>query len=146
MQLCFGPRLRQILISLTHGQWIAAISLPRNVQVTLGEYPEKSAESTPERSRAEALKGLAVQNLTPEIARRLGLPAAPVGVVITSVDPSSAAAAAGIERGDVIQAVNRKPVRNLEQYQQQTNGTGDTRILLLVNRGGTTHFVVVQTH
>ena len=85
--------------------------------------------------------------MTPEVARQLGLPSSITGVVATAVDPSSPAAAAGIERGDVIdviQEVNRKPVHNLAQYQQATTGTENQPILLLVNRGGTTHYVVVE--
>jgi serine protease Do len=65
-------------------------------------------------------------------------------VAVTDVDPASAAAAAGIQRGDVIQEVNHKPVRNIDQYQQASGGTANQAVLLLINRAGVTHFVVVQ--
>jgi len=64
--------------------------------------------------------------------------------VITSVDPASAAAAADLERGDVIQEVNRKPVRNVREYIQALAEAHGQSILLLVSRRDTTHFVVVQ--
>jgi S1-C subfamily serine protease len=35
---------------------------------------------------------------------------------VTELDPSSVAAAAGIQEGDMIQEVNRKPVRNVERF------------------------------
>ena len=48
-----------------------------------------------------------------------------------------------LERGDVIQEVNRKPVRNIEQYRQALAGADKQPVLLLINRGGTTHFLIV---
>src|SRR6516225_8415659 len=85
-----------------------------------------------------------VQSLTPSIARELGISADVSGVVITSVDPSSPAAAAGLERGDVIQEVNRKAVRSPEEYNKTLTETRGKAVLLLVNRGGSTHFVIVE--
>ncbi len=117
----------------------------KEVDVTLGEYPEKPGAKT-EQGQAEpqGMKGLQVQNLTPDIAHQLNLPSAANGVVVTDVDPNSAAAEAGLQRGDLIQEVNRKPVHNTQQFQQALAGAGNQSVLLLVNRGGTTHFVVVS--
>jgi serine protease Do len=67
-------------------------------------------------------------------------------VVVTSVDPSSAAAAAGINRGDVIQEINHKPLTSASQYKQLMAGAGAQPILLLVNHGGITAYVVVEAH
>jgi serine protease Do len=117
----------------------------RDMDVTLGEYPEKGQASQPGGgASATALKGLQVQNLTPDLARQLGVPPSTMGVVVTDIDPSSAAAAAGIQRGDVVQEVNHRPVRNIDQYQQALAGTGNQPVLLLINRAGVTHFVVVE--
>ena len=90
------------------------------------------------------MAGMHVQDLTPEIARQLKLPATQTGVVVTELDPSSAAAAAGIRPGDVIEEVNRKPVRNVEQFRRELEASGSQAVLLLINRGGTTHYVVVE--
>jgi serine protease Do len=116
----------------------------QQVNATLGTYPENGQTSQPAAGSGAALNGLHVQNLTPEIRQQLGLPAGSIGVVITEVDPSSAAAAAGIQQGDVIEAVDQKPVHNVQQYQQVLAGLGNQPVLLLLNRGGTTLFVVVQ--
>jgi len=117
----------------------------KDMDVTLGEYPE-TGKTKAEQSGAEpqALKGLQVQNLTPDIARQLNVSPSTVGVVVTDIDPSSAAADAGLQRGDIIQEVNRKPVHNIEQYNQAVGGADNQSVLLLVNRGGTTHYVVVS--
>ena len=118
----------------------------RDVSVTLTELQEKAAanEGGQEGGGAAVLRGLKVDNLTPSIARELELPASTTGVVVTSVDPSSPAAAADVQRGDVIQEVNRKPVRNIDDYQRAVLSAGNQPVLLLLNRGGQTHFVVVQ--
>ena len=54
---------------------------------------------------------MTVEPLTPEIARQLELDRNTRGVVIADVDPSGAAASAGLREGDVIQQVNGKSVR-----------------------------------
>lgn len=119
----------------------------QNMDVTLGEYPEKASARARENEEApEGLKGLQVQNLTPDIARELQLPASTTGVVVTNVDPSSTAADAGLQRGDLIQEVNRKPVHNVAEYRQALEGTSGQSVLLLVNRGGATHYIVIQAH
>jgi serine protease Do len=116
----------------------------RDVNVTLDELSETTAASASGESGAAALRGVQVQNVTPAIARDLGISTSTSGVVITSVDPSSAAAAAGLEQGDVIQEVNRKPVRNVAEYDRALAGIHGQSILLLVTRGQATRYVVVQ--
>jgi serine protease Do len=117
----------------------------KDLDVTLGEYPEKGGPGVPSGEAVPlGLKGVTVQDLTPDVAKQLGLPPSTTGVVVSQVDPSSSAATAGIQQGDVIQEVNRKPVRNVDQYKNALAGTVNQSVLLLVNRGGTTHFVVVQ--
>ncbi|MGA3301487.1 MAG: DegQ family serine endoprotease [Candidatus Acidiferrales bacterium] len=115
--------------------------------VTLGELPKdkETAESSDDSSSGE-IQGIDVQDLTPEISQQLNLPSGTHGVVVTSVDPASAAAAAGINRGDLIQEINHKPVTSASQYKQLMSGASGQPILLLINRGGITSFVVVEAH
>jgi serine protease Do len=116
----------------------------REMAVTLDELSEKPEESTSGTASTSALRGTQVENLTPATARQLGVPATTSGVVITSVDPSSPAAAADLQHGDVIQEVNRKPVRDVAEYNRALVGTDNKPILLLVNRAGSTRFIVVS--
>jgi serine protease Do len=116
----------------------------RDVNVTLDELSETTSASPSGESGAAALRGVQVQNVTPAIAGDLGISTSTSGVVVTSVDPSGAAAAAGLEQGDVIQEVNRKPVRNVAEYDQALAGIHGQSILLLVTRGQATRYVVVQ--
>jgi serine protease Do len=117
----------------------------QQVDVTLGEYPEKGQPGgQPSQGAGAALQGVDVQNLTNDLAQQLNLPPGTTGVVVTQVDPNSAAAAAGIQQGDVIQEVNRKPVHTVQEFHQALAGAANQPILLLVNHGGTTGYVVVQ--
>ncbi len=116
----------------------------RDVDVTLDELSETASTSTGSESVTKALQGVQVQNLTSSIAHDLAIPATTPGVVVTSVDPSSAAAAADLERGDIIQEVNRKPVRNVAEYNEALSGSHDQSVLLLVKRGSATRFVVIE--
>jgi serine protease Do len=60
------------------------------------------------------------------------------------VDPASPAATTGLSRGDVIQEVNHKPVHSVAEYNQAITSSGKKPVLLLVNHGGRTAFVVVE--
>ena len=118
----------------------------QDVSVALGELPEKAEKAGAPETGSGGLDGVDVQELTPDIAQRLQLAPGARGVVVTSVDPASAAAAVDLEQGDVIQEVNHKPVASIEQYRQALAGIGNQSVLLLVNRGGVTHYVVVEQH
>jgi serine protease Do len=115
----------------------------RNLTATLGELPTEhaSAEKGSSEDNSE-LSGISVQNLNANLAQQLGVPAGTSGVVVTKVDPSSAAADAGLERGDVIQEVNRKPVHNASDFAAAMRNAKDQN-LLLVNRQGNTMYVTV---
>jgi len=117
----------------------------QDVTVDLGEFPEKEANATPGQSNGGGLQGVNVQDLTPDLAQQLNLPAGVHGVVVSDVDPSSPAAA-DLQRGDVIQEVNHKPISNVQQYNAAVSAAGSQPVLLLVNRGGVTQYVVVETH
>jgi serine protease Do len=115
----------------------------RDVTVHLGELPNETASVKPEDgSSHSSLSGVDVQNITPETAQNLNLPSNTQGVVVTSVDPASHAADAGLQQGDVIQQVNRKPVKNTSDFEQALHHSSQEN-LLLVNRNGSTMFVAV---
>jgi serine protease Do len=116
----------------------------QNFTVNLGELPEKAEKSSPGEKPGGALEGVDVETLTPEIAQQLDLPAGTRGVVVGSVDSSSAAAASGLSRGDVIQEVNHKPVHNTEEFRQALSGAEGKPVLLLVNHSGVTGYLVIE--
>ena len=115
---------------------------PLNMNVKLGELPNEDAENrTPEGDNQEqALEGVEVANLTPETAHQLNLPPSTTGVVVKQVSPTSPLADSGLRRGDVIQEVNHKPVKNVSDLQSAL-GKDAKDPLLLVNRGGVTLYI-----
>ncbi len=62
--------------------------------------------------------GLHVEELTPELARRLGMGKL-TGAVITEVEPASFAEDVGFTRGDVITEINHMPIASLANYHTQ---------------------------
>lgn len=116
----------------------------REVDVKLGEAPE-AAQSTGSSGggQTSALRGITPTGLTPGLARQLHLPAAAKGVVIASVNPASAAGAAGLQQGDVIEEVNRKPVAGIAAFERAMQSANSQSVLLLIDRNGQSSFVVV---
>ncbi len=98
----------------------------RTANVRLGTRPgdEQMAAATGQPSRQPAAPathsdlGLTVQDLTPGVARNLGIEAT-AGIAVTDVDRSSEAFRdAQIRRGMLITEVNRQPVRTVAELQQ----------------------------
>jgi len=116
----------------------------REIALGLGELPTTEAAVSHGSSdpRSSALEGVAVEDLDAETAHDLGLPAQTQGVVVANVSPTSAAADAGLQRGDVIQEVNRKPVRNTSDFERAVHSSNQKPVLL-VNRHGSTMYLAV---
>ena len=117
----------------------------REIPVTLGEMPANIAQSGDGgETGGAALRGISVGALTADIASQLKLPAGTKGVVVTAVDPASAASEAGLQQGDVIQEVNRQTVTDVSGFDRAMQSADNQPVLLLINRNGTTTFVIVQ--
>ena len=113
-----------------------------SLTVTITEIPAK-AEKTPTVFR-NALKGVSVQDLTPDIYRQLNLPEKIRGVVITDVE-SESPAETRLMPGDVILEINRRAISNIEDYEAIASKIKpDVEVLLLVFRRGSTIFVTIS--
>ncbi|MFL6255845.1 MAG: DegQ family serine endoprotease [Pyrinomonadaceae bacterium] len=121
----------------------------QQLRVTLGELPAASARSDREEGAAPAHEdagglGLNVQPLSPALVQRFNLKSATQGLVITDVAQTGAGAEAGLQPGDVIEEVNRQPVRTVAELQAALKVSGTRPALLLVNRGGDGAFIPVR--
>jgi len=115
----------------------------REVAVKLAELPVKEASVRSDSDATKsALAGVSVEDVDTQTARQLGLPANAAGVVVTGISPSSPAVDSGLRRGDVIQEVNRQPVKNTSDFERAMRNSKD-QTLLLVNRQGSTMYVAV---
>ncbi len=117
----------------------------QEVAVTLGEFPSKEDRASLDHANSDSsLQGVTVENLTPDTAGELKLPATTTGVVVDQVNPTSHAADAGLKPGDVIQQVNHQSVKNVQEYSQAVGASKkDEPVLLLVDRNGSTMFLAV---
>lgn len=80
--------------------------------------------------------GVGVREVTAELARRIQLPEER-GVEITSIVPGSAAAEAGVEKGDVVTGYNGTPVEGVTQFMRLVRETPvGRRVTLTIIRNG----------
>ncbi len=154
-----SSRLRLIVSGTKPGTAIP-IELLRNgqpvtVTATLDTLPEEALSemgagqrgiprSGPKQAEnsSELVTGVVVQNLTPALRERHDIPKNVEGVIVTKVDPDSRAAAMGVEEGDVISHVNRKPVAGAAEARTLAKGS-DKTILLRVWRKGDTMLLMI---
>lgn len=95
---------------------VRLVERPRRGGDTRSQPPAQPS-ATPPVDR-DALLGFAVRDLDPAAFNRLKLPATTRGVLITRVDPVSAASDAEVQRGTVLLEINRKPIVTVADYRR----------------------------
>jgi serine protease Do len=110
--------------------------------VKLGER-SKAIVSESGRSELQGKLGLTVQNLTDDIAQRLGYEGM-TGVVVTNVEQGSLADLAGITEGTLIREVNREPVKNTKDFEKALQETKDEAVMLYVYNGRYSQYMILK--
>jgi serine protease Do len=115
----------------------------KSLEVKVGEMKEEKEAGGVSPAETPRL-GMTVEELTPELAKNLGLTETS-GIVVVQVEDDSAAAAAGLKPGDVILEIDQTPVKNLDEFNHKIEKykKGDT-ILLLAKRRGATVFMTLK--
>jgi S1-C subfamily serine protease len=122
----------------------------QNFQVALAELPERKPADSDEQTESDTTDGrtgkfgLTLQPLTADAASRFGLEATDQGLLITRVNPDGSAANAGLRQGDLIQEVNRKPVRAIADFTTAVQQSGSRPVLLLVKRRDAVIYVTLR--
>ena len=124
----------------------------QNMQVTLSELPDRPRPDTEESSSNNGGSpgvnnsrfGLRLQPFTAETGSRYGLSADDQGLLVTQVDPSGTAASAGIRQGDLIQEVNRQPVRSFADFSSAIQQSGARPALVLLKRRDAVIYVTLR--
>ncbi|MFA4915993.1 MAG: DegQ family serine endoprotease [Syntrophales bacterium] len=111
-------------------------------QVVVAERKDETAIAGV-RGKSEGL-GMTVQEITPEIARHLGV-SSKTGVVVAEVQEGSPADEVGIRSGDIILQVNKVKISSLKDYLREISKKQATQsILFLIKRGKATFFVPLR--
>ncbi len=75
--------------------------------------------------------GVAIQQITPDIASAMGLKESR-GALVSSVMPGGPADKAGIKRGDIILEFDRKPIRNVKDLRRALKEAEDKIVILIM--------------
>jgi serine protease Do len=121
----------------------------KQISAIAGERPgSKSAPGSDTFSQKGSdegiLNGVAVDDLDAQTRQQLDIPSRVRGALITQVDPDSAAARAGIRRGDVILSIDGKEVTSAEQAVELSAKVDDKKAPVRLWSRGNTIFVVVD--
>lgn len=146
------PGQLRALVAETAPGTTAALSILRekkiqDVTVTIGELPKELAKTShrgSDSSKGEhALAGITVENVTNQ-SERFGRSKGRSGVVVTEIEADSPAERAGLRTGDIIREINRKPVKDVRDFERHTSQlTPKSSVLLLLNRGNATIFLSI---
>lgn len=119
--------------------------LEEEVPVLASTGPRGNAVE-PEEAAIDDL-GVSVTSITDEMRQQFNLPNELQGVVITAVEPNSAAAEKSLRPGDVIVEVSQEEVKTPGQIAEKIREARDadrSSVLLKINRNGDRRFVAVR--
>jgi serine protease Do len=122
---------------------VALVVLRQTVRLELLAKLEPEPRSRRALEREEerpSFPGISYSEMNEELAARFSLPVGLDGVVISDITPGSRAWHVGLQLGDVIREVNRKPARTARDLR---GGLRGGRALLLVQRGDVAYYVVL---
>jgi len=116
----------------------------QNITVEIGRLEDEEPVIAGTETGTSKKLGITVQELTPKLAESLGIEETQ-GLIITDIISGSAAAEAGILRGDIILEINREKVENVGQYKKAVQAAQEKKsILLLIKRDQHTRFVIID--
>jgi serine protease Do len=147
--------LRNLVASKAPGSNVEVTALrngrDQNFQVALAELPDRPEPDSEETSSNKSgtgndRYGLTVQPLTAQMAARYNLDADDQGLMVTQVDPAGSAASAGIRQGDLIQEVNREPVKNVTEFTAALQKSGAKPALVLVKRRNVVLYLTLKAN
>lgn len=120
----------------------------KEITVTLGELDQEPTAAVQNSGEdMEKSLGFRVDNLTNNLARRLGLEEGQDGIVVTNITQGSNAYIKGLREGDVITQVNKKTVNNISAFADIINGLADEDnpiILLRIIKQGISQFIAFE--
>ena len=122
---------------------------PASVKVKLTALPgQKRAggdrSETPDTKDIGVLNGVGVGDISAELREQLNLSRRIEGAIITTVEPDSPSARAGLREGDIILELDRRPVRNADEAVKLSEEIKGPKVLVRLWRNGSSRFLVVD--
>ena len=115
----------------------------KTIQVTIAQMKEEQEEEQRTETGVGPELGLGLENLSPELASKFGIPDTS-GVLITNVIEGSPADEAGLRPGDVIMEMDQEPVQGVQEFARKIAGyPRGQAALLLINRKGNTLYATL---
>jgi serine protease Do len=102
----------------------------KSIKVELGEFPSETEVAAVDHDIQDLL-GFSVANLDRQTAERYRLDPQTSGIVVNSIDATSAAYRAGLREGDVILGANRRRVESIESFRDSMTGLSKGNSVLL---------------
>jgi len=117
----------------------------RTLEVELGSRPaaDEGRDSAPQTPARQGRWGLALQDLSADLAERLGLEER-AGAVVTEVEPASPASRAGLSPGDVILSVDGEALDSAARCAEVLRGAAGDQVRLLVRTQAGQRFLVLR--
>lgn len=125
--------LPKVIASTPVGKSVKAVVYRKAKRLELTVVVGQQAGLGPLGEPATASIGISARELTPELARQLGLKDGK-GVVVSEVKPGSSAEDAGMVRGDLIIEFNGQPVESLEGFAALASKVAKNEVVRLLLR------------
>lgn len=119
----------------------------KKIQITIGEQPANFSQRghRPSDNQSLGLFGLTLQNLTSELAKKFGYEV-DSGLVISDVEAGSAAEAAGLKPGYLVEEVNRVKISKVKDLKKALKKSDDSnKVLLRIHTGNYSTYVVLAS-
>lgn len=139
--------LRMAVSLLAPGTEIT-LSILRNketlpVKITIGSFPDRELKAGTSTPQAENLLGITVQELTPDLAQKLGY-GKEQGVVVSGVAPGSPAQWVGLKSGSLVMEINQQPIASVGQFNRAIGELKKgSHVLLLVRQDQATRYIAL---
>jgi len=119
-------------------------SKPMTISVTLEALGNGKGAETAGGEHGKVRWGLSLADLTPDVRNELQARKSAQGAIVEDVQPGSPADNAGLQRGDVIMEVNRRPVKSAAEVGQELSAvpSGQDALVLVWSNGGSTFRVL----
>ena len=142
------------MVAETKPNTVVPITILRNdkeqvLDVKIGKRPNKTTLNLNQSQKSEKgysndKLGLSVQNLTPDIAKKLGYNVGE-GVIVTNVEPGSPADDAGIKVSDLIKEVDKVKIKSVSEFESIISKTNlGSALAFLIQRGSESFFLTIN--